>query len=398
MCGLACFANVFMTGAPYHTLPMSLCTAYIHVPAYHGFRFWRTTLNDPRSNRLVENLAAQDSKVVARAVRVMSRGLRAMAVAQIFFVLVVCAAYALPSQPLHGVGAAAPRGDLETVRWHGRIMWAMVSVVLCSIVGQYALFILFSYLHLIEVALAGEHMIELMVDHFDAGADPIGADGDGDGDGLVRDSEATPKPRPVRDSDDSDDSRRLLRDSDAGRPKLPGYACDERFEGLLGAVAFACRDTQKNLTKSCEAWDKVHIHYFLFALAQILVVVHHVKLHTVGTLKDRPYAYYFFFQDAFFVGSATFIITATVICSASVTSKVHEIRHAVRTLAYARETTFRAAALSNVVNDHLLGMSCFGHPVDKQKVAMVMFAFIMLVLSNVIEILAARFNYVVIQN
>ena len=37
-------------------------------------------------------------------------------------------------------------------------------------------------------------------------------------------------------------------------------------------------------------------------------------------------------------------------------------------------------------------MSCFGHPVDQQKVAMILFAYTMLVLNSVIAILARRYN------
>ena len=37
-------------------------------------------------------------------------------------------------------------------------------------------------------------------------------------------------------------------------------------------------------------------------------------------------------------------------------------------------------------------MSCFGHPVDKQKCVMIMFAFFMLLLNIVIEVLAGRYN------
>ena len=392
-CGASCLANVPVAAAPYHTMPMSLFTAYIHVPAYQGFRFWRRTLNSRRSSGLVETLLSQESAVVTQALDVIEAGIVLTALSQIFLVVVVWCAYALPAQPLGDLGRVAPRVGasllpVAAVRAHGLIMWALVAIVVFCIVGQYALFALYSYLHWIEVALCGERMVSLLARHYDdiatGSLKAEACDDDDDDDDDDRDSGGdgvrlgeTPGATALR-------RLRPVAEAEAGRP--------QDFDALLEAVARECRGTQQSLDRSCEAWDSVLLHYFALALAQILVVLNHVKLHTVGASKDRSYAYCFFFQDAFFVASGSFIIAATIVCAASVTSKCNEIHSVVRKLAYKRDTTFRAATLSNVISDHLTGMSCFGHPVDKQKCVMIMFAFFMLLLNIVIEVLAGRYN------
>ncbi|KAH8056973.1 hypothetical protein JL722_7197 [Aureococcus anophagefferens] len=137
------------------------------------------------------------------------------------------------------------------------------------------------------------------------------------------------------------------------------YDLDE----LLEDVAATCGATQASLTRSSDAWSSILIHFLLVAFAQTFVVLNHVTLHTVGELKHTPYGYCYYFQDAFFVGSAGLVIFSTVVFAASVTSKCREV-----------------------------GMSCFGHPADQQKVAMILFAYTMLVLNSVIAILARRYN------
>lgn len=349
-CGLACLGNAFLAATPYHTLPMSLLTAYVHVPAVHGFRFWRRTLNDVRSSGLVNSLVAHESSVVGAAVKNIGIGLRCTVVGQACFVVVVLAAYALPAMPLGDFGATAPRtgasgADVAAVRAHGLLMWVFITMVMCAITGQYALFALFSYLHTIDVALAGERVIEKMHRHYD-----------------TRDRRTF-----------GDDAR---------------YDLDE----LLEDVAATCAATQASLTRSSDAWSSILIHFLLVAFAQTFVVLNHVTLHTVGELKHTPYGYCYYFQDAFFVGSAGLVIFSTVVFAASVTSKCREVRGEAKRIAYANDAHVHAAALSQVLEDHLVGMSCFGHPVDQRKVAMILFAYTMLVLNSVIAILARRYN------
>ncbi|KAH8081709.1 hypothetical protein JL720_8832 [Aureococcus anophagefferens] len=298
-CGLACLGNAFLAATPYHTLPMSLLTAYVHVPAVHGFRFWRRTLNDVRSSGLVNSLVAHESSVVGAAVKNIGIGLRCTVVGQACFVVVVLAAYALPATPLGDFGATAPRTgasgvDVAAVRAHGLLMWVFITMVMCAITGQYALFAL------------------------------------------------------------SELSAEVSRGGAYAR-----YDLDE----LLEDVAATCGATQASLTRSSDAWSSILIHFLLVAFAQTFVVLNHVTLHTVGELKHTPYGYCYYFQDAFFVGSAGLVIFSTVVFAASVTSKCREV-----------------------------GMSCFGHPVDQQKVAMILFAYTMLVLNSVIAILARRYN------
>ncbi|KAH8071738.1 hypothetical protein JL721_4241 [Aureococcus anophagefferens] len=305
-CGLACLGNAFLAATPYHTLPMSLLTAYVHVPAVHGFRFWRRTLNDVRSSGLVNSLVAHESSVVGAAVKNIGIGLRCTVVGQACFVVVVLAAYALPATPLGDFGATAPRTgaagvDVAAVRAHGLLMWVFITMVMCAITGQYA--------------------------------------------------------------------------------------------------RSRCTPTSHHRRRGASVIAKMHRHYDTRdrrtfgsseLSAETFVVLNHVTLHTVGELKHTPYGYCYYFQDAFFVGSAGLVIFSTVVFAASVTSKCREVRGEAKRIAYANDAHVHAAALSQVLEDHLVGMSCFGHPVDQQKVAMILFA-TMLVLS-VIAILARRYN------
>ena len=368
-CGLACLGNAFLAATPYHTLPMSLLTAYVHVPAVHGFRFWRRTLNDVRSSGLVNSLVAHESSVVGAAVKNIGIGLRCTVVGQACFVVVVLAAYALPAMPLGDFGATAPRTgasgvDVAAVRAHGLLMWVFITMVMCAIMGQYALFALYSYLHTIDVALAGERVIAKMHRHYD-----------------TRDRRTFGSSELSAEGSCSRSSRMLPVD-------YARYDLDE----LLEDVAATCGATQASLTRSSDAWSSILIHFLLVAFAQTFVVLNHVTLHTVGELKHTPYGYCYYFQDAFFVGSAGLVIFSTVVFAASVTSKCREVRNEAKRIAYANDAHVHAAALSQVLEDHLVGMSCFGHPVDQQKVAMILFAYTMLVLNSVIAILARRYN------
>ena len=252
---------------------------------------------------------------------------------------------------------AASGVDVAAVRAHGLLMWVFITMVMCAITGQYALFALYSYLHTIDVALAGERVIEKMHRHYDT--------------------------RDRRTFGSSELSAEVSRGGDYAR-----YDLDE----LLEDVAATCDATQASLTRSSDAWSSILIHFLLVAFAQTFVVLNHVTLHTVGELKHTPYGYCYYFQDAFFVGSAGLVIFSTVVFAASVTSKCREVRGEAKRIAYANDAHVHAAALSQVLEDHLVGMSCFGHPVDQQKVAMILFAYTMLVLNSVIAILARRYN------
>ena len=134
------------------------------------------------------------------------------------------------------------------------------------------------------------------------------------------------------------------------------------------------------------------MHYFVFALAQILVVINHVKLHTKGELSDVGYTYAWFLQDAFFLLSGISVVIVTIFVSATVTSKCTEIKTAVTVLADKRDTKINAASVTSVVDHHLHGCTVWGEVINQQKIIMIMWGFLVVTLNAIIELLGSNFN------
>ena len=368
VCGIACLLNaLFAAAAPYHTLPMALLLAYAHVPAILGLRFWRRFLDDPSSSRLVANLVEWESTIVGEAIETIKRGVLVAAISQAAASTLVVAGWALPPariRPLPGgLGAVTPRDavvPLWVVRAHGAVNWALLSLVILSILGQFAFFALYSYFHLIEVALTGERIVAHLESHYDH------LEGDvEDGDGA---------------------------ESPVGGVNAQRPGADDAFSNLLEDVANDCKATQATLNSSCDAWSSIKMHYFFVCLAQILVVVQHIRLHTIGELKDLSYPYHYYAQDAVFLGVGVAAVGVIIVAAASVTNKCNEIKAKVKAVAYDHDTKFRASILSNVVNDHLSGVTCWGEPVNQQKIVMIMWGFTVVIFTIIVEILGAKFN------
>ena len=394
VCGASCLANTLFGGAaPYHSLPMSLTMAYFHVPAYLGFRFWRRTLNEKESSGLVENLVEYDGAIVGAALEQTKRGILVVAVAQCVASALVLGAWALPAQPLGGYGAVAAHlgasdVPLWAVRAHGLVMWVAFSLVITSTIGQYALFAFYSYLHLIEVALCGERILTHLENYYAAldGDDDDHGDGDGvSSPGGAGDGVSSPGgDASADDAHHSDHGALLLGGPERGALDL--------FDGLLEDMATVCKTAQRKLTRSCDQWSNIKMHYFVFALAQILVVINHVKLHTKGELSDVGYTYAWFLQDAFFLLSGISVVIVTIFVSATVTSKCTEIKTAVTVLADKRDTKINAASVTSVVDHHLHGCTVWGEVINQQKIIMIMWGFLVVTLNAIIELLGFNFN------
>ena len=176
----------------------------------------------------------------------------------------------------------------------------------------------------------------------------------------------------------------------AVRRMRPG--ADDAFSNLLEDVANDCKATQATLNSSCDAWSSIKMHFFFVCLAQILVVVQHIRLHTIGELKDLSYPYHYYAQDALFLGVGVAAVGVIIVAAASVTDKCNEIKAKVKAVAYDHDTKFRASILSNVVNDHLSGVTCWGEPVNQQKIVMIMWGFTVVIFTIIVELLGAKFN------
>ena len=237
-------------------------------------------------------------------------------------------------------------------------------------VGQYALFAFYSYLHLIEVALCGERVLSHLSNHYEA------LDGADDGDGVASPGGAADSPR----------------GGDGGGLVVPERNAAELFDSLLEDVAAECKIAQKKLTTSCDLWSNIKMHYFVFALAQLLVVLNHAKLHTTGALRGVGYPYHWYLQDAVFLVSGTAIVVVTIFASSKVTSKCAEIKAAARGVADARDTKTNAAAVSAVVDHHLHGATVWGETINQQKIIMIMWGFLVVALNAIIELLGANYN------
>ena len=53
-CAAMCLLNIYWNTSPYHNVTSNILTAYIHVPVFFAWRFWRTTRNDDHFVALVD--------------------------------------------------------------------------------------------------------------------------------------------------------------------------------------------------------------------------------------------------------------------------------------------------------------------------------------------------------
>jgi len=96
LCASACFLNLWVCASPYHLLPSDLLVAYIHIPVWLTWRFWRRSLGSKHFAKLVSHsrlLKDSHRRTFERALRICIIVVFAMMVATS---LLAVAAYALP--------------------------------------------------------------------------------------------------------------------------------------------------------------------------------------------------------------------------------------------------------------------------------------------------------------
>ena len=96
LCASACFLNLWLCTSPYHLLPSDLLVAYIHVPVYIAWRFWRRSIGSAHFAKLVSPIKLLTSSQHRKFQRWLRRYIYVVFGMMLAISVLALAAFALP--------------------------------------------------------------------------------------------------------------------------------------------------------------------------------------------------------------------------------------------------------------------------------------------------------------
>ena len=119
-CAAACCANLTYKSEPYHNLPSDLMTAYIHVPVFLAWRFWRRMLADSHFIRVVDPVRSLREEQQATLRSVLRIFVLVVFLLMITVSLLVLSAYAVPATlQCHAQGNGTAAAATSAATGHG---------------------------------------------------------------------------------------------------------------------------------------------------------------------------------------------------------------------------------------------------------------------------------------
>jgi hypothetical protein len=300
LCGLLCLANIVYKAVPYHVMATDFLTAYVHLPAWQGWRMWRKYVLSTECNTLMGRIFERSdlAKQVAFACRVAGW---LILIVQMAMVAVVLMGFSLPnalewpSLDKEVIHAHSP-GDyrlFETV--HGGIMWFIIPPVIAAMFASYSMFGFVSMLHLLDVEILKETL--------------------GDCSNIVaRFQRNMKKKKDVSDeesnSDTSSNCSSQVQQDMALEARMRAVE-EQLYDSVYEVIGMLAHHTQRRIDETCSFCSWVWLHLVLFSTLQVLAICSGFRFHssrTPGQSTWDSYKWWWAFQDFFHLGGGLVLL------------------------------------------------------------------------------------------
>jgi hypothetical protein len=343
-CGTVCFANLYFMQTPFHNVAVDFLTAYVHVPAFQSWIFWRRVEGSEHARDMIGSLQsitlerAGQFNMIVRIV-----GWLVLITMIVMSGIVLCG-YSLPTQ-LEAEKSMSITSHF--MFWHGAIMWPIIPPVISSIFASYSMIWFFCCLHFLE--------IETCIVNVTTCVDVA--------------QKENPEVLTLA-SEHSLNEFRLHR---------------AQFELFLSKLQKKVARSQRRLNHSCNLWSFVAFHLLMFSWIQILVVTR--NLRRLGT-TDESYGFHWVFQDVFHIGGGATLVTIMLSMGTGVTMVGQRIKTEGKALmCKCGASKEKLSVVLSILSSHTPQFQFFGEPVNVGKCAPFVFATAILLFDAVTDIL-----------
>jgi len=302
LCGMLCLTNIIYKAVPYHVFSTDFLTAYVHLPAWQGWRIWRKYVLSHQCKSLLARIFERPdfAEQVAFVCKVAGW---LILIVQMAMVCVVLAGFSLPNtlrwtsldtkEWLH----AHSLGDyvlLETV--HAGIMWFIIPPVTASMFASYSMFAFVSVLHLLDVEILKETLRDCahIVARFQRN--------------MRRKKRASEDDDASSESSSNHSEHMHLDVEQLARMRtVEEHLYDNVFE-IIGMLA---HQTQRRIDDTCSFCGWVWLHLVLFSTVQVLAICNGFRFHSSRMPEQSTwdsYEWWWAFQDFFHLGGGLVLL------------------------------------------------------------------------------------------
>lgn len=173
-------------------------------------------------------------------------------------------------------------------------------------------------------------------------------------------------------------------------------ASQEIFDDAMEEVSLYAQAVQSRLNESCRQWSSTNMHLLVFSLTQVMVVVGNMRLHTIGVMEGRGYTYNWILMDLFHLVGGLVLVVLNMGIGAVVSSSCKaRITHLLTLAEQLNVGRTQIAAFMVILQNRIHGYTIWGHPMDAQKCVMISFAFVVLMVNSLCEVLGSKINVMV---
>jgi len=303
LCGVLCMINIAYKAMPYHIAATDFLTAYVHLPAWQGWRMWRKYVMSHECNSLMGRILEREDFDGQIAFLCRVAGWLVLIV-QVAMVCIVLVGFSLPNTlgyfPSKEVANAHMPGDyklLESI--HAGIMWFVIPPVIASMFASYSMFAFVSVLHFFDIEILKETLADCskIVARFQRNMNLRNHSDDSS-------DTSTPSMglnNPMKQMHEDLAVEARLR-------TLEKYLHDNVYE-IISMLAFT---TQRRIDETCSFCSWVWLHLVLFSTLQVLAICNGFRVHSSKIPEESTwdsYKWWFAFQDFFHLGGGIVLLT-----------------------------------------------------------------------------------------
>jgi hypothetical protein len=148
ICFITCSLNVFMQQEPFHNVPSDFMTAYIHVPVFYAWRFWRCSLEDAHFLRIVDPIQSLHPHLAILLRRFLRWYVKIVFILMLIFSALVLCAYAVPALPRCREQPDEQRNAFAC--FHALSMMFVIPPVICVTLMVYSFVALVFAVHIVD--------------------------------------------------------------------------------------------------------------------------------------------------------------------------------------------------------------------------------------------------------
>ena len=385
LCGSLCAINLIYREVPYMHMPNDFLIAYVHIPAFQSFLFWR---NFNRKQHTIDMMARCHELDFFASPKYATHRLAAswvVCTAMAGLSAIVLCAFALPATQVSAGLMSISNTTLHRYRMagggafvslHAYAMWFVVPPVICCLLAHFVMFILLCETHRQDFNAASQVLLAKLESTIaECPAAILATDPDND---------------MVVDADDPQFANKITEEAKASANATVQY------EALLRTIVDSLGAAQQRLNISCNAWSGVSLHLVLFNALQVYISCFNLQAFLAGRLNGQPPTYYWILCLFFHVTSGFVLIIAFLGPACRLTVNVSGIvRSTTLKLEKAGASYMRVALVAGMLARRVGGFHMWGEPVGLGKCFPFLFSWMLLIFATFANILK---DYALVQN